>query len=991
MSLLDFVQKYKAPPSNPSTGVETFTKKLMAGNSIDNAYIPFVGNIGRFRKAAGSIARGFTREGASIGLAVRDKIGGSKEEQFIPTGRVAQFVFGKDPIGRPAEEGKKFLTDVGVPEKGAQKFGLPTFVGMAALDFTGLGGEKNALKLIAKETNPTVIRSILKNAGIADDIIENYIPLLVKSKTTQEVKTVLDQASEIARTTKKSAEVIRPTTEAVETVAKIAPQVPKLERKFVSSVKDEFPEVKAAGQYIARDTDRLAIKARTLIKDDIATAEKIAKTGSDDVAVATASQLIKHYADQAIDTTDNVLKEALNERAAEIANTIARKLTEQGRAVQAASILSRLTPEGQIKFAAREIQKYNEAIDLSRGGIFGMKKKIPELTGAQADDLLTEMKAINSMPDGIEKAMRYDRLQKRISDMVPSPLLQKVTAIWKAGLLTGIKTSGLNIFANISHAKSEIFKDAIGVVVDKVASLFTGKRSLTFNIKGNGGVKEGFEKGWRYFKTGFDERNIATKLDYRRVNFGKGKLAKALQRYEETVFRIIGAEDQPFYYGAKARSLVNQAKAEAINKGLKGKKASEFVENLIENPTDEMVRYAILDAETAVFQNRTALGEVARKLQNIKGAEFVVPFGRTPSAVAMQVINYSPIGVVKAIVSNIGKGKFDQRLFSQAMGRGLTGTGVLYVGYKLGEQGMISLERPASERERELWDLEGRKPNSIKIFGKWRTVQALGPEGNLLLIGAHFRRAFEESGSPSEAIGVALAGSAKSFTQQTFLTGVNQFMDAVSDPARSAPSLVKSFTSSFVPTIIADVARAIDPNERRTESILQAMQGRVPLLRQSLEPQVDTLGNERERVGNFFEVMADPTRPSPIKDTPVVSELRRLWDAGQKVSPTKLGEKEGFAALTQEQNTQLWILAGKITNSKLENLFELPKYTQLSDEEKGKVIEKIVDQAKIVARATIAIELTDGLREEELKTKLKELKAGGLLIESVYKKYLELR
>ena len=70
---------------------------------------------------------------------------------------------------------------------------------------------------------------------------------------------------------------------------------------------------------------------------------------------------------------------------------------------------------------------------------------------------------------------------------------------------------------------------------------------------------------------------------------------------------------------------------------------------------------------------------IARAIQKVPGLEIIVPFGRTPSAVANQLINYSPVGIVKAIASNIGKGRFDQRLFSQAMGRGITGSGIMYL------------------------------------------------------------------------------------------------------------------------------------------------------------------------------------------------------------------------------------------------------------------------------------------------------------------------
>jgi hypothetical protein len=134
------------------------------------------------------------------------------------------------------------------------------------------------------------------------------------------------------------------------------------QRGFVSSIQDELPEIKVAGQYIPRDTDKLAIKAKNLIKDDLPLAEKIAQEGSDDTAVAVIAQLLKHYSQEAAAQPEGAIKDAIYEKAAELGNSAAKRLTELGRSVQAASILSRLTPEGQLRFAARSIQKYNEEI-----------------------------------------------------------------------------------------------------------------------------------------------------------------------------------------------------------------------------------------------------------------------------------------------------------------------------------------------------------------------------------------------------------------------------------------------------------------------------------------------------------------------------------------------------------------------------------------------------------------------------------------------------
>src|SRR3990167_7425877 len=566
---------------------------------------------------------------------------------------------------------------------------------------------------------------------------------------------------------------------------------PGIERGFITSVKEELPQLKVAGQYIPRSTDELAIRARNLIKDDLAAAEKMALLGTDDRAVAVGAELLKHYSDEAMRVPDEIIKKALYEKAGDIAGVMAEKLTEQGRSIQAASILGRLTPEGQLRFAARTIQKYNEEVIATRGGLLGIRKQIPELTDQQTRNIINEMNVIQSMPEGTEKAMRFQKLQNFISDLVPTPLFKKIIAVWKAGLLTGLKTSGLNIFANISHFGSEVAKDIPATIIDRIAALFTGKRTMTFNIKGiSAGAKEGFEKGLRYITTGFDERNIGAKLDYKRVNFGKSTLTRGLQAYTDTIFRIIGGEDQPFYYATKLRSFGDQAKAAAINKGLKGNEAQNFIDNLIQNPTEEMIRYATVDAETAVFQNLTTLGEAARSIQKIGGGagEIIVPFGRTPSAVATQILNYSPIGIVKTLAENIGKGRFDQRLFAQGLGRGITGTVALYLGGLLFEKGLLNLARPSSEKERKLWEIEGRSQNSFydPILKKWRSIQVLGPAGNLLIVGGYFKKEFRESGSPSEAMAKTLAGASLSFSQQTFLTGVSNFIDAVSDPTRSA-------------------------------------------------------------------------------------------------------------------------------------------------------------------------------------------------------------
>ncbi len=751
---------------------------------------------------------------------------------------------------------------------------------------------------------------------------------------------------------------------------------------------------KVAGQYIPRDTDILAIKARNEVKLNLASAENIAKTRTDDVGVATASELLKHYNDEAIKSTSQAVKTAMYDKAGELAHITAKNLTEQGKAIQAASILGRLTPEGMLRFAAKEINRYNEVIER---GILGtgkniLRKKIPQLTVSQSSDILTESKRIQNMPDGIDKAMAFKKLTDKISDIIPSTLMDKLIAVWRAGLLTGVKTSGLNTLSNLFHGFSEVVKDVPAVAVDSVASLFSKKRTIGLTgIKFKQGTQEGFDKGWRYLKTGFDERNVGAKLDYRRVKFGNNKFAQSAQTYEETIFRLMGAEDQPFYYGAKARSIQSQAIAQAKNKGLRGVEAKKFIDNLVENPTDNMLNYAVADGEIAVFQNKTTLGNIAKGIQNIGGGAgmIVVPFGRTPASVANQFINYSPVGIVKAIVQNIGKGRFDQRMFAQAMGRGLTGTGIMFLGAELYKKGMVNVEFPDNEKERELWKAEGRIPNSIKIGDKYRNVNVLGPGGFTLLAGAEFQRVLDETGSLAEAMSQSTLAGIKSLKDQTFLQGVNQLMEALSDPERFLTGWLSSFIASTIPTLFSDLTRAFDEVDRRTEGFFDKIKSRIPGLRQTLEPKIDILGREKARPGNIAETIADPSRPSTDLSTEVTEELRRLFDIGYKATPSMLGDRKGYPALTPEQNTILWKNSGEIINNKLGNLFNSEKYKKLANDLKADTISDFVDEAHTIARAKMALDLTEGLSGQELKNKLSELKEGKLLTRTVYNRYIE--
>ena len=943
---------------------------------------------------------------------------------------LSNILFGTDDSFSLQSQGEQYpLVPKGSP------IAQPIAVAGFALNF--LGGEgaeakaiSDAAKVIAGTEDIVKTTSVLAKIGIPEDIAKQVAPSLTSLTDESAIKT---QLSDLKSATLPTAE--QAAKQATKTVTQsIAEHTSGLtttpaDRGFVTSVNNFAPELaaKVAGQYIPRTTDSLAQMARDFIARDEATAIEVAKESKSELGVATAGELISKYVTAAREATVPAVKNMYLDQAADIANTAAPRLTELGRAVQAASILGRLTPEAIVRTVAKDIAKHN-AEQTVLGKIVG--SEAPKLTGEQVDVLTKMADAVQKMPESTAeeqtaKSIATHQLLDHMASLIPSTFLQKVLAVWKAGLLTGVKTSGLNTLSNLFHGTTELIKDIPATAVDTVASLFTKKRTIALTGSGTlDGIKEGFLKGVRYFKTGYDERLADPKLDYKKVNFGSSPVARAIQRYEETVFRTLGAEDQPFYYGAKAHSIVSQAQAawktsqiagrigangepivNAVFKDAAEKAASkdEFIQEMIQNPTDTMLQNATHDAEMAVFQNQTKLGEAASAVKRaVPASELILPFSRTPAAVAMQLINYSPAGAIKpildSILASLGKKEFDQRIFSQDLGRAAVGTGVMWLGMKLFDKGRISLGYPTDERTQQEWKAEGKQPNSILVGGKWRNAAALGPVGAALVVGGWFASGLKDTGSIMGGLTQASVGAGTSLTQQTFLQGVNQFTDALNNPSQYSGTLFRGLIGSLVPTIAGDISTATDKYQRRTAqgigpggSLTGTFESKIPGLREELQPQVDIYGNPIARATGPISSAIDPSRPTTQISDPVINEVKRLQDAGYSASPTQLGDKNGYAALTPAQNTALWERAGVLLKGKLDKLVALPAYQQLDDTKKAQVITDFATQAGNIARAEAVLSLTQGLQGDALKTELSKLKTGKLLNQDVFTVWSSLR
>jgi hypothetical protein len=341
-----------------------------------------------------------------------------------------------------------------------------------------------------------------------------------------------------------------------------------------------------------------------------------------------------------------------------------------------------------------------------------------------------------------------------------------------------------------------------------VQSQFTGKRSMAIAPSGafGKGAKEGVKNATskRYWRTGYDAMDAADQVgkydNPKELNYGNSTAGKGVGKWVNGVYRVMGAGDHPYRYGAKAEVLANLAKVEAINKGLKGTQRKQYIAEFLENPPAESVNRAIEEGRFAVFQDDTALGKAAKFVSNgfrEKGwngaaaiVDFIVPFAKIPGSVATRLIRRTPIGTAQEIgkqIIRVQKGEaYDQRAMSQAIGEGLAGAPIIAAGYALANAGQLTGGYPTDEKERKLWQAEGKQPNSVRIGDRWYSLNYIQPFGALLNIGAGAHQADKDGKDGMDVVWAGLGEGGKSLAGMSFLQGVSGAIDAVQTPERAA-------------------------------------------------------------------------------------------------------------------------------------------------------------------------------------------------------------
>ena len=670
------------------------------------------------------------------------------------------------------------------------------------------------------------------------------------------------------------------------------------------------------------------------------------------------------------------------QKATDLTNKLSEHLTAAGQTVQSASLLSNRTPEGLL-YGARKFLKSN--------GV--------EVTPEIQKQLSDHVNAIRKL-SGDARLNEIAKMQNTVEHLVPSSNLDKVIGLWKAGLLTGVKTQTGNTLSGIATNVMKTASDAPAALLDQGFAAFgktnagkklgfTGERSKAFTMRGKAsGVIEGGKKGLTALKTGIDERNLeANKFDTKRLVFSNSPAGKAAQKYTDTIYGMMGAADRPNFYANLRNNLYDLAIVDAKNKGLKGPTKEAHIQKFIKEPPMRATEIANKAANTAIFANDTALSRIAggiiKKAEEAgpgvgAAAKVALPFTKVPSAVATRLIDYSPLGAVKTVaeqIKNVKKGGvLDQRALSEGLAQAGVGTGTMWLGMQLHDNGLMTGSYPTDQKERELWKLEGKQPNSIKVNGKWLSFNYTSPAGQILAVGGKINEAKQKGANLGDQATAGAFAIPKTVSEQSFLQGISGIQDAINDPEKQGAKFFKSQASSVVPTLSSDIAKATDPLQRQSNNVKEAIQAKIPVLNKKLLPKQDAFGAPMPRQSSSTNTLVNPFRPSDVRPTnDLNAELRRLQDQKLGVIPDSTDKQLKFGKttvnLTPQQLFDKNVFVGQAVKDNWGKIIKTPEYAKMSDSEKQKVLRNVLTDVDALSKADFAAKNNPTLLDETKLTK----------------------
>jgi endonuclease YncB( thermonuclease family) len=603
-----------------------------------------------------------------------------------------------------------------------------------------------------------------------------------------------------------------------------------------------------------------------------------------------------------------------------IEEQVAGATAEAGRALQQQKMLARAQDAG-----AEAVRSYLKGA--------GGRESIEDAASKIVDLMEDPAKANHFMREAVKPRWR-----------------DKFNELWINSLLSGPRTHVVNFVGNALTTALSFPETAMTAAIGKVTR---SADRATFGEVGAraAGLADSSIEALRAmrtaFKTGEPLDHVAKVEAFDHQAIG-GKLGQVIR----TPTRALTAADEFWKTLLSSAELRQLAYRKAQTEATSPADFKVRYEALLRSPPDDLVKQAHASARYYTFQKE--LGAVGRGVQQISNNSIVgkilIPFVRTPSNIIKFAGERSAFGLAMPEVRQALRA--GGRARDEALARITLGSGLSTAAVVAALDGRISGGGPTDPQERAALLQSGWQPYSIKIGGQWVSYQRFDPVSTLIGVAADFAEAGKWA-TKKEADQLALnlaEGLAKNITNKTWLSGLSDAFDVLSDPERYGKHYVQKLAASMaVPAIASQTAQALDPNIRDARTIMDAIKARIPVVSQSVPVRRNVWG-EPVKAGNAIGPdILSPFYASAINPSPLNQEIARL--RAPLSMPQRAIRIEGKAVnLSPPLYDEFVQLSGQPAKKYLEQQIRTRDWRSMNDEDRRQFVKDTLAEFRDTAR-----------------------------------------
>lgn len=684
----------------------------------------------------------------------------------------------------------------------------------------------------------------------------------------------------------------------------------------------------------------------------------------------------------------------------ELLTNIAQSAHTSAQTVQAMNLLNRLTPAGKLLSLRRYVDSVNRKAQ-ERGT--GRRRRAADAETVQTnfvdqyDGIFIDPELADAYLTAESDAGRkaaWDAITQSIADQSPSTFREKADAWRYLSMLGNPTTHVRNLAGNAIQLVARTVKNTIGALIEPMVVRDSSQR--TKSVVGRSGAdaklrqwaKEQYAAdqqsamgGGKYSE--YNASGIAREIEEKRRAqvFGKSGVGKAVNAASRWNTEALDRGDVRFNRPAYVESFAQALKA----KGVTAEEAQSGAKPELVAAARE---YAINEAQKATYRNTTALSELLARAGHYQGDnkaakalsiayDAVMPFRKTPANILTTGLDYSPVGIAKAVKQaavDVKSGKATAADAVDSLCEGLTGTGILALGAYLASEGLLNLRAGDDDDEEAFNKTLGHQDYALELGGRSYTLDWAVPAAIPLFAGA----ALVEGGMDFGGLMDAVSNIGDVVLETSMLSTFNDIIRNISyadNPMASAVGRVaSSYASQFLPTVGGKVASALDDTvrksyvesgtsqlERDAKYFGQTVLRKTPFAREAMQPSIDMWGEEVSNGDPLLRIIQNSVSPSTVKEIKndaVTQEVRRLYEATGEGLPS--AAEKSFVVngerkyLTGEEYTEYAKVVGQTRRQVLEPLLKSKGYQKLSDADKAKAVGYAYEYAKVKGKQAVS-------------------------------------